>query len=62
MNYLLELRRIIITLNDVEVKGKGNMDKLLGCVLHLEAMADDMGKAQAAAAQPVALEKAPAGQ
>lgn len=41
MNYLLELRRIIITLNDVEVKGKGNMDRLLGSVIHLERMASD---------------------
>lgn len=51
MNYLLELRRIINTLNDVEVKGKGNMDRLLGSVIHLERMAADMEKAAQQAAQ-----------
>ena len=51
MNYLLELRRIINTLNDVEVKGKGNMDRLLGSVIHLERMAADIEKAAQQAAQ-----------
>lgn len=60
MNYAFELRRIIMTLNGVEVKGKENMDRLLGSVIHLEAMAAAMEKEQAAAAKPVAPEAEPA--
>ena len=30
------LRTLISTLSDIEVKGKSNMDKLLGCILAAE--------------------------
>lgn len=32
------MRNIINTLNNVEVKGKENLDKLLGCINALESM------------------------
>ena len=32
------LKQIIITLNTIEVKGKDNMSKLLGCIYALEGM------------------------
>lgn len=32
------LKQVIETLNQVEVKGKENMDMLLGCILTLEAI------------------------
>ena len=32
------LSRIITTLNQIEVKGKDNLDKLLGCIMVLERM------------------------
>ena len=32
------LRNIIYTLNSVEVKGKENLDRLLGCINALESM------------------------
>lgn len=32
------LRNIINTLNDIEVKGSVNMDKLLGCINALESI------------------------
>ena len=30
------LMKLIITLNDIEVKGKENLDSLLGCILACE--------------------------
>lgn len=33
------IRCVITTLNDIEVKGKDNLDKLLGSILTLEGMA-----------------------
>lgn len=30
------IRQVIATLNDVEVKGKHNIDRMLGCILTLE--------------------------
>lgn len=40
------IRLVISTLNDVEVKGKNNLDKLLGCINALESFV------QVAEAQP----------
>ena len=36
------IRCVITTLNDIEVKGKDNLDKLLGSILALEGMAQIM--------------------
>ena len=33
------IRCVIATLNDIEVKGKDNLDKLLGSIMALEGMA-----------------------
>lgn len=43
------IRIIISTLNDIEVKGRDNLDKLLGCINALESVAKEMD-AEAAAA------------
>ena len=34
------IRRVIATLNTVEVKGRDNMDKVLGCMQALDKVAD----------------------
>lgn len=36
------IRCVIATLNDIEVKGKDNLDKLLGSIMALEGMAQAM--------------------
>lgn len=36
------LRCVIATLNDVEVKGKDNLDKLLGSIMALESFANTL--------------------
>lgn len=36
------IRKVIATLNAVEVKGKDNIDRMLGCILALEKVADAM--------------------
>lgn len=36
------IRCVIATLNDIEVKGKDNLDKLLGSIMALEGMAQLM--------------------
>lgn len=36
------LRCVISTLNDIEVKGRENLDKLLGSIMALERIAQDM--------------------
>ena len=36
------IRCVIATLNDIEVKGKNNMDKLLGSIMALEGLAQLM--------------------
>lgn len=36
------IRCVIATLNDIEVKGKDNMDKLLGSIMALERIAKIM--------------------
>jgi len=36
------IRKVLATLNTVEVKGKANMDKMLGCMQALEKIADAM--------------------
>ena len=33
------IRCVIVTLNDIEVKGKDNLDKLLGSIMALESVA-----------------------
>lgn len=38
------LKTLISTLNSVEVKGKDNMDMLLGCILTLEHMVQELSK------------------
>ena len=35
---MFTIPQIIATLNDIEIKGKDNMDKLLGCIMALEAI------------------------
>lgn len=39
-----QLRIVIKTLNHIEVHGKENMDRLLGCILALERMLQKMGE------------------
>ena len=34
------IRKVLATLDKVEVKGKANMDKMLGCMQALEKVAD----------------------
>lgn len=34
------IRKVIVVLDTVEVKGKANMDKMLGCMQALEKIAD----------------------
>ena len=36
------IRCVIATLNDIEVRGKNNLDKLLGSIMALENIAQDM--------------------
>ena len=42
MNTIFTLDQIIATLNNVEVKGKDNLDRLLGCIMALEATQEAM--------------------
>lgn len=48
------IRMVISTLNDVEVKGKGNLDRLLGCINALENVVQVL---EAPPAPPVPTEK-----
>lgn len=50
MDYAKEIRRVIQTLDNVEVRGRDNMDRLLGSVIHLEKVAADMEQAAQATA------------
>lgn len=36
------LRLIIRTLETIEVRGRENLDKMLGCIIRLERMANDI--------------------
>lgn len=36
------IRKVLATLDAVEVKGKANIDRMLGCMLTLEKIADAM--------------------
>lgn len=36
------IRVVVSTLNDIEVKGRDNLDKLLGCINALESVAKEM--------------------
>lgn len=45
------VRAVISTLNTVEVKGKENLDKMLGCINALEQVAKNVECAAAAAAE-----------
>lgn len=38
------IRCVIATLNDIEVKGKDNLDKLLGSIMALEGIVQQMEK------------------
>ena len=40
-NNLLAVAR---TLGEIEIKGKDNMNKLLGCIQHLESLAEEVMK------------------
>ena len=42
MNTIFTLDQIISTLNNIEVKGEGNLDRLLGCIMALKAMQEAM--------------------
>lgn len=44
---MFTLDDIINTLNGVEVKGRDNMDRLLGAILALEAIKEAQSKAEA---------------
>lgn len=41
------IKMVISTLNDVEVKGKDNLDKMLGCINALESVVQIMEAAPA---------------
>lgn len=43
------IRVVVSTLNDIEVKGRDNLDKLLGCINALESVAKEMDEEAAAA-------------
>ena len=43
---LEKLNLVVYTLNNIEVKGKDNMDKLLGCILTLEEIEDEIKKSK----------------
>lgn len=38
------IKAVVQTLNQIEVKGKANLDMLLGCINALEKTAIEMGK------------------
>lgn len=40
------IKLVVSTLNSVEVKGKDNLDKLLGCINALESVVQIMEKAE----------------
>lgn len=50
------LRQIINTLNCIEVKGKDNLDRLLGCIMALEQI-DAMPKAETVSMDGTTLRK-----
>lgn len=39
INLLFSLRQVIVALNGIEVKGEGNMDRLLGSIQELKKLA-----------------------
>lgn len=43
------IRVVISTLNDIEVRGRDNLDKLLGCINALDSIAKTMDAETAAA-------------
>lgn len=45
------LALVISTLNEVEVKGKGNLDKLLGCINALESVVQAAEEASAGSSE-----------
>lgn len=36
------LNRLLRTMNQIEVKGEGNLNKLLGCIQFVQAMMNDL--------------------
>ncbi len=38
------IKRVIYTINQVDVRGKDNMDKLLGCIQTLERMLEQLSE------------------
>ena len=45
------LNKVISTLNLIEVSGKDNMNHLLGCIIALEKLVDEMDSIQKSQAQ-----------
>lgn len=45
------LNKVISTLNLIEVSGKDNMNHLLGCIIALEKLVDEMDRIQKSQAQ-----------
>ena len=41
---MITLRGLLATLCDIEVKGRENLDKLLGCILAVEALIQAEGQ------------------
>lgn len=44
MDNVKTIQAIINTLNQITVSGEGNLDKLLGCILALKKVRDNMSK------------------
>lgn len=42
MDIAMKLRMVLSTLDGVEVKGKENMDRLLGCMQTIEAVVQEL--------------------
>ena len=53
------VRKVLSTLEAVEVKGKANMDRMLGCILALEKVADALAhnKEEFSSVQPEIMEE-----
>jgi hypothetical protein len=45
------LKKVITTLGNIEVHGKGNLDMLLGCIMALEQIEQDFDKESKKTAQ-----------
>ena len=43
-----ELKKLLTALNQIEVKGEGNLNRLLGCIQFVQGMLNDMKAAESA--------------